>query len=181
MEKKEIEEKIEIPKSFKSEIKNRRITITSGENKASRIFKGVKISAAENKIIISGVRQTKKDKRMVKTTAAHIKNMTRGLEKGFIYKLQICFVHFPITVSVDKAKNLVIIKNFLGEVKERTAKILPEVKAEVVKDIITVSGADKESAGQTAANIEAATKIKNRDRRTFQDGIFMIEKCGELI
>src|SRR3989344_13039 len=49
-------------------------------------------------------------------------------------------------------------------------------KEKIDKDTITVDAANVETAGQTAANIEIATKIKGRDRRTFQDGIYIIEK-----
>ena len=127
-----------------------------------------------NKLIIEIEKGSKKDKKLIKTTAAHIRNMISGLEKRFVYKLQICSVHFPMNVSVSG--NEVIIKNFLGERKERKAKILPGVEVKVEGDTVIVESCDKEKAGQTAANIEQATKIKKRDRRIFQDGIFIIEK-----
>ena len=63
----------------------------------------------------------------------------------------------------------------------RKSKILEGVKVEIDKDTILLSGYDKEAVGQTAANLEKATKIKKRDRRRFQDGIFIIEKSGVKI
>ncbi len=39
-----------------------------------------------------------------------------------------------------------------------------------------VTGINKESVGQTVANIEQATKIKSRDPRVFQDGIYVVAK-----
>jgi len=75
----------------------------------------------------------------------------------------------------------IIIKNFLGEKIPRKAKILPNTSVEIKSNQIIVSSSNIEFAGQTAANIERATKIKKRDRRIFQDGIFIIEKPGEKL
>ena len=97
--------------------------------------------------------------------------MIKGVLEGYQYSLQICFVHFPMTVRIDKDKFFV--KNFLGESKERRAQILPNTEVKVAADKITVTSPDKEAAGQTAANIELSTRITNRDRRVFQDGIWM--------
>ena len=67
----------------------------------------------------------------------------------------------------------------LGE-RPRVAK-LPwspsevEVKVQNKTDV-TVSGVDREKVGQTAANIERSCRIKKRDRRVFQDGIYIVSK-----
>ncbi len=79
-------------------------------------------------------------------------------------------------VEVNKNKNILLIKNFLGEKKPRVAKILPGVEVNIEKNIITISSPNKELAGQTSANFEKATHVRNRDRRKFQDGIFIIKK-----
>ena len=59
----------------------------------------------------------------------------------------------------------------------RRAAILSgvDVRVENKTDVI-VSGIDKEAVGQTAANIERCTTVKNRDRRVFQDGIYRVAK-----
>jgi large subunit ribosomal protein L6 len=69
------------------------------------------------------------------------------------------------------------VTNYFGERVPRRAQILDgvQVKIENKTDII-VSGSDKELVGQTAANIERCTTVKNRDRRVFQDGIYRIAK-----
>jgi len=41
---------------------------------------------------------------------------------------------------------------------------------------VFVRGPDKDAVGQTAANIEAQSVVSNKDRRVFQDGIFLVEK-----
>jgi len=47
---------------------------------------------------------------------------------------------------------------------------------EIKGNQITISSNNVERAGQTAANIEKATKISKKDRRVFQDGCFITEK-----
>jgi len=73
---------------------------------------------------------------------------------------------------------LFVIENFLGERNPRKASIVEGVKVTAKGDDVTVSGIDKEKVGQTVANIERATKVKKRDIRVFQDGVYLISKRG---
>ena len=100
--------------------------------------------------------------------------MIKGVAEGFIYKLKICAGHFPMNVTIEG--NNVIIKNFLGEKIPRKSKIAPGVKAQVKGDEIIIESCNLESAGQTASNIEQATRVKARDRRIFMDGIWITSK-----
>jgi len=138
-----------------------------------------KIDVKKEKIEISSEKANKKVIKIIKSNIAHINNGLKGLENDFIYKLEICHVHFPMTVKTEG--NNVVISNFLGEKTLRTAKILDNVKVDINGKEITVSGQDISNVGQTAANIEKATKVKGKDRRIFQDGIFMTEKPGRKI
>jgi large subunit ribosomal protein L6 len=100
--------------------------------------------------------------------------MITGVEKGYSYKLKIVFSHFPISVKVQD--KFVIIENFTGERKSRTSKIMGNVKVKVQGEDITVEGLNLENVSQTAANIEQATKVKNKDPRVFLDGIYVFER-----
>ncbi|MMZ70429.1 50S ribosomal protein L6P [compost metagenome] len=50
------------------------------------------------------------------------------------------------------------------------------MKVTVKGSDVIVEGIDIEAVGQTAANIERATKITGFDRRKFMDGIYIYEK-----
>ena len=86
------------------------------------------------------------------------------------------FSHFPIKTTVEGDE--FIIHNFLGERSPRRAKILEGVNVDIKGENITVTGIDKEKVGQTVANIERATAVKNRDIRVFQDGVYRTSKGG---
>jgi large subunit ribosomal protein L6 len=101
--------------------------------------------------------------------------MMMGVTRGFEYKLKVAHSHFPITVKVDKDKRLVQVENFLGERTPRTAKIEGNVQVVVKGDDVIISGADRQAIGQTAANIERVCRIKDKDPRVFQDGIYLYE------
>ncbi len=105
--------------------------------------------------------------------------MFKGIQEKFDYKLKIASSHFPI--SVELKENKATIKNFLGEKIPREVKILKDVEVKIDKDIITIKSIKKELAGQTASNFEKATRIKMKDRRVFQDGIFITNKSGKKI
>lgn len=134
---------------------------------------GINTSIKDSKIIFEA-KGSKKEFNVIKSYIAHVQNLFAGLEKDFVYTLEACNVHFPMTLKVEK--NNLIINNFLGEKTPRHAKILPDAKVEIKGQKLLVSSRNKESAGQTVANIEKATIVRKRDRRVFQDGIFLVER-----
>jgi large subunit ribosomal protein L6 len=174
----DLKEEIEIPEKVEIKVEGLLLTVKGSKGELKRKFP-LKINHDGKKLIIEIKNATKRDKNLLKTGVAHIKNMIKGVIEGYKYSLQICSVHFPMNVSATKDQ--IIIKNFLGEAKERKAVILPTVKVEIKGDIINLESPDKEAAGQTAANIETSTHVKARDRRIFQDGIWIIEKAGQKI
>ncbi len=174
--KKKYEESVEIPHGIEFTYSDDELVCRKGSREIKRriFLPDVKIKVEDKKILFTKEKSNKTDIKKIKSNIAHIRNMFKGIEKDFVYKMEICFVHFPITAKVEG--NKIVVGNFLGEKKTREAKICEGIKVEVKGKEIFVSGHDLEAAGQTAANIERATSITGRDRRIFQDGIFIIEK-----
>lgn len=181
MKVKNMQQEVEIPEGVECTLAGSMVTIKGpkGENKRDIYAPYTTLEKKENKIIISAKNATKREKTLMGTLVAHLKNMIKGVSDGFVYKLKICSGHFPMNVSVSG--NEFIIKNFLGEKNPRVVKIKEGVTVKVNGQEIIVESINKELAGQTAATIELSTKIKGRDRRIFQDGIYIIQKDNKVL
>ncbi len=173
---KEISEKINIPSGVDVNLDNSLVKVKGklGELEKKFIYPKIKIFKENSSIVLSSEISSRDYKRILYSFKSHIQNMMTGVQDGFTYQLKVCSGHFPMSLKVEKDK--VLISNFLGEKIPRISKILPDVNVKVEGDTVTVSGIDLENAGQTAANLEIVTRIKARDRRVFQDGIWITSK-----
>ncbi len=171
-------EKIDLPAGISCAYKNGVLKCSKGSKSIERklILPQTELKIHGNEIVIECAKGNKNHYKVIKSAVAHLNNVITGLEESFVYKLESCNVHFPMTLKVDKGS--LAITNFLGEKNPRHAVILPNVDVEVKGSIITITSHDREAAGQTAANMEKATKIRARDRRIYQDGIFITSKPG---
>ena len=169
-----------IPEEVKLDLEKFKISVEGPLGKLDRDFhsplfaKKIKIEKADKRILIKCEFDKRKIKSQVGTIAAHINNMIKGVMKGWEYRLKIVYLHFPMTVKVEGDK--ITVNNFLGGKANRYGKIIGDTKVEIKGDEITVTGINKEDVGQTTLNIENSTRVRSRDRRVFQDGIFMITK-----
>src|SRR3989344_2914501 len=172
----EIKRDIELPEGVSASLDKNILTLSKGSVKLSKniYMANVNSSIEGNKVVFLAKKGNKKQLNQIMSMRAHVNNMALGLSNKFVYKLQECHVHFPMTLKVEKTR--LIVNNFLGEKTPRYADILPNVEVDIKGANITVKSHDRESAGHTASNFEKATKIRNRDRRVFQDGIFIVEK-----
>lgn len=130
----------------------------------------ITVTCEGSEVVVSTDSSRKDAVAMVGTLAAHVKNMCIGVTVGYEYRMKVVYAHFPIQLKL--AGNRLEINNFLGEKMARSARIEPGVTAKLGNDEVLLSGIDKEAVGTTAANIESATRIRNRDPRVFQDGIY---------
>jgi large subunit ribosomal protein L6 len=167
---------VEIPEGVEGMLDGRVITIKGEKGELVRDFSHapIQIQLEGKKVTVQASWPRKKEAALVGTVRSHIQNMIKGVTKGFTYKLKIVFSHFPITVKIQ-GKTLTI-QNFTGERNPRKAKIMGDTKVTVKGDDIIVQGINLEDVSQTAANIQNATKIRNKDPRVFLDGIYVSEK-----
>ncbi|MEM2846015.1 MAG: 50S ribosomal protein L6 [Nitrososphaerota archaeon] len=171
-------EEIEVPEGVEVRIEgSSRISVKGrlGQVTKDLSHANVRLEVASNKILVKLVGRGRKADALLGTIKSIIKNMIIGVTQGFTYKMKIIASHFPITVRVQG--DTVYIENFIGERSPRIAKIVGEgTRVEVRGEDVIIKGVDKEAVGQTAANIEQATKVKRKDPRKFLDGIYVYEK-----
>jgi large subunit ribosomal protein L6 len=177
-----IEEKIEIPEEIELQLKDKSVKVTGPKGEILKDFSHTKIGfkKSNKKLELSMEYPKKKEAALVKTIASHINNMIRGVIEGYTYKMKVVYSHFPITVKV--VDNKLQIENFIGERAMRYAPIEKNINITIKGDDVIIEGSDIQSVSQTAANIQQATKIKDKDPRVFMDGIYVYQKLiGEKV
>ena len=179
--KSDVMQEINIPEGIEISKDAHLIKVKGPKGEVSKKLAGpkVEITVDKNSVKIISKNASRREKKLIYTFKAHINNMIKGVTEPFVYKLKICPGHFPMNVSMDK--DVFTIKNFFGEKTPRKLKIKPNVKIKIDGKDVYVEGIDKELTSQTAASIETLTRIKNRDTRIFQDGIYIVSKAGKEI
>ncbi len=164
---------MQVPNGINVDVSQGSIKVKGPKGELVRAYntKVVKVEKTGGEVTVSMVgKETRSAKAAYKSIEAHLKNMFQGVQEEYEKKLQVVFAHFPVALEVKG--DTLSIKNFLGEKKARSAKIVPGTKVTPSGQEIIVKGTDKEKVGQTANNIKRATRITNKDIRVFQDGIY---------
>jgi large subunit ribosomal protein L6 len=169
---------IEVPAEVTATLQGRTLSIKGKLGEARKHFDKVNVNLAVdgNKITVSPFSAKKKDNVIINTVTSLVDNMVSGVTKGYTYRLKIVYAHFPITVKTKGDQ--VLVENFVGERSPRVSQIVGDCKVSVEGDDVIVKGVSLEDVGQTAANIELATKIKRKDQRVFLDGVYIYQKEG---
>ncbi len=169
-------EKVVVPEGTQMEISGNDVKFKAAGKENARHFKstGVVLRKSGNGIEVWAKSGRKNIVAQAKAVASHIRNLIDGLKKPYEYKLEVVFSHFPLNIRIkDK---VIEIYNLAGAKFPRKARIMGDVKVEIKGKDITVKGHNKEHVGQTAANMEQATKVKGKDIRVFQDRIYITSK-----
>lgn len=173
----EIDYHVELPEGVTAKVEGgHHTTITGPKGTLERAFRyrGVRIDVDGNTVHVRKGMPRREHKAICGTYRAHLRNMVKGVTEGWTYEMKIVYNHFPIKAAVQG--DVFVIENFLGERHPRKATILPDTSVQVKGDTVVIEGINRDHVGQTAANIEKATRINNRDIRVFQDGIYITNK-----
>ncbi len=113
------------------------ITVKGKRGKVVKSFKHLKVEIKEGKEVNPQTKQadrflevatymsTYKQSAILYTVCSHIKNMIKGVTKGFRYKMHIVKKHFPIEINIKNGA--LEIGRFLGERNVKVVKLLEGV------------------------------------------------------
>ncbi|KAJ1812593.1 60S ribosomal protein L9B [Coemansia sp. RSA 2599] len=177
---------ITIPEGVTVNIKSRVITVTGPRGTLKRDLRHIQADIqrpSKNTIRVIVWQGNRKHIACIRTVCSHIDNLIKGVTKGFEYKMRFVYAHFPISVNINKEEKSVEIRNFLGEKYVRKVFLLPGVdivQTIGVKDELVLTGNDINNVSQSAASIQQATRVRNKDIRKFLDGVYVSEK-GNIV
>jgi large subunit ribosomal protein L6 len=160
---------IEIPQGVTVKLDGQKIVVKGPQGEVHKtISKEASVSVKGSQIEVSSP-----IKALAGTTESIVSSMLKGVTNHYTKNFKLIYAHFPISIEVKGSD--VTIKNFLGEKMARKTVLVGATKIAAKGQSVTVSGPDKEAVGQTIANLRTAMKIKDKDSRIFQDGIYEID------
>jgi len=166
---------VEIPEGITVEVKGNEIDIKGSLGSNRRIFNDslLEVKKSDKKLHITLVKDRgleKKSKTAQVSIKKEIENDMRGVNSYYERKMRMVFAHFPINVEVKGS--VLQINNIIGERFPRMANIVGSTKIEAKGQAVRVYGTSLDDVSQTAANIRQACRIRNKDSRVFQDGLY---------
>jgi len=117
-----------------------------------QINPAISISVAGTAVTVTPANKSRLAKALWGTYAAHIRNMIAGVNTPFTKKLQVEGIGYRAELAGKQ------LKMALGFSHPVMISIPEGLTVAVEKNVITISGADKEAVGQFAANIRSVKK-----------------------
>lgn len=148
---------IDIPANVKVDVQGETIKVSGPKGELeTKIHRDLKIEIKDGKILVAPAKEevTKKANSLWGLYRALISNMIEGANTGFAKKLEIEGVGYK--ASVD-GENLILNVGFINPVKIKKPEGITFL---VEKNVITVSGINKELVGQISAEIRKAKKAE---------------------
>lgn len=151
------------------------LTVKGPKGTLSREVKdAVAVKIEDNTITLSPVEGHDDAPALWGTYAAHANNMVTGVTEGFEKKLEIEGVGYRAEM---KGNTLVLNVGFSHPVELEVPEDLTTI---VEKNVITISGADKDAVGQFAANVKKVKKPEPYKGKGIRyQGEYIIRKQGK--
>jgi large subunit ribosomal protein L6 len=156
---------IEIPSGVEFTVSENEIMVKGKGGTLTRsLHHAIKVAVDGKEVTVSPVGNSRTARALWGTYAAHIRNMIMGVMTPFVKKLQIEGIGYKAEVQPARpgepghsggGKNLKLALGFSHPV---IVPIPQGITTLVEKNIITISGADKEQVGQFAASVRALKK-----------------------
>ncbi len=165
-----------VPAGVSVVVKNGDISVKGAKGELSRKYdsKILNVEIKDSTVFVTLVNKNSSASNFWGTCASHIKNMIDGVSEGFTKKLLVEGVGFKAQVE---GNNLVLNLGLSHSVVVAIPKGL-DVKAE--KNVITVSGIDKEKVGQFCSSVRILKKPEPYQGKGIRyDGEVIRRKTGK--
>ncbi len=166
---------IQIPEGVEAKISGKTVFIKGPKGSLSFDFHDdIEVTSLEKEIKVLVKKETKKSRALWGLTRVLIANMIDGVTKGFEKQLELQGVGFRMAIQ-GKKLNLALGFSHPVEVE------VPEgLEAKVEKNILTISGIDKQKVGQFAASIRSLKKVEPYKGKGFRYvGEIVRKKAGK--
>lgn len=166
---------ISLPAKTEASVANGTLTVKGPLGTLSRkVHSLITITVQDGKITVTPGNNSKLARSLWGTFAAHAKNMIAGVNKKFEKKLSLEGIGYRVEVS---GKNLKFIVGFSHPV---LVPIPDGIEAVTEKNLITISGIDKEAVGQFAAYVRSIKKPEPYKGKGIRyQGEYVREKQGK--
>uniref|UniRef100_A0A061SHM3 Large subunit ribosomal protein L9e n=1 Tax=Tetraselmis sp. GSL018 TaxID=582737 RepID=A0A061SHM3_9CHLO len=181
-----LREILKVPEEVSIEVKARQVRVKGPRGTLSRDFRHTKVDIylqknedGETTVVVDKHFGAGKQLAAIRTTISHIRNMIKGVTKGFCYKMRLVYAHFPINANIVGNGTCIELRNFLGEKQVRKISMIEGVKisrSTDVKDELVLVGNNVEDVSRSAALITQSCLVKHKDIRKFLDGIYVSER-----
>lgn len=144
---------IEIPSGVNFELSGQEVKITGSKGSAQFTLPlGVNVTKKDSTLAVSRVNETKNNKALHGTVRSLIANMIIGVSNGFEKKLELVGIGYRAAKEGD---TLVLSVGFTHPVK---LHVPAGLDVSIEKNVIKVSGTDKQAVGQFAAEVRSIRK-----------------------
>jgi len=166
---------VAIPEGVEVKVSGSNISVKGPKGTLGFDFRDdVEIKVEGNEVVFSVKKITKQSKALWGLTRVLVSNMIEGTTKGFEKQLELQGVGFRMAVQGKK------LNMALGFSHPVDVEIPEGIEAKIDKNILTISGIDKQKVGQFAASVRTLKKVEPYKGKGFRYvGEIVRKKAGK--